>query len=58
MTFHTPEEIRGPDDSQVFGVHVSDGAEGCQVREVSHEVLQSPVEKKSKSLIHIFKKQL
>lgn len=43
----SPEEIRGPDDSQVFGVHVSDGAEGRQVGEVSHEVLQSSVEKRA-----------
>lgn len=41
----SPEEVRRPDNSQVFSVHVSDGAEGCQVGEVSHEVLQSPVDK-------------
>lgn len=41
----SPEEVRRPDNSQVFSVHVSDGAEGGQVGEVSHEDLQSPVDK-------------
>lgn len=38
-----PEEIGSPDDRQVFGVHVGGGAEGGQVREMPHEVFQSPV---------------
>ncbi len=41
----SPEEIRRPDNSQVFSVHVGDGAECCQVGEVSHEVFQGPVER-------------
>lgn len=31
-----PEEVGGPDDSQVFRVHVGDRAEGGQVGEMSH----------------------
>lgn len=45
-----PEEVRCPDDCKVFSVHVSDGAEGGQVGEVSHEVLQSPVSKVNRNI--------
>ena len=41
----SPEEVRRPDNGQVFSVHVGGGAGGGQVGEVSHEVLQSPVDK-------------
>ena len=37
-----PQQVGGPDNSQVLAVHVGDVAECCQVREVSHEELQSP----------------
>lgn len=49
----SPEEIRGPDNSQVFGVHVSGGAEGGQVGEVSHEVFQSPVGQTSRASVFL-----
>lgn len=45
MPQRSPEEIRSPDDRQVFSVHVGGGAEGGQVGQMSHEVFQSPVGK-------------
>lgn len=47
----SPEEIGSPDDSQVFGVHVSGGAEGGQVGQMSHEVFQSPAGGKNLCLV-------
>lgn len=45
-----PEEVRCPDNCQVFSVHVSDRAECGQVGEMSHEELQSPVYKENSNI--------
>ena len=37
-----PEQVGGPDDGQVLGVHVGDGAEGGQAGQVPHQELQAP----------------
>lgn len=37
-----PEQVWGPNDGQVFGVHVSDAAERSQTGEVPHEEFQCP----------------
>ena len=39
-----PEQVGGPDDGQVLGVHVGDGAEGGQAGKVPHQELQAPGE--------------
>lgn len=42
----SPEEVRRPDDGQVFSVHVGDRTEGGQAGKVPHEVLQRPADVK------------
>lgn len=42
----SPEEVRRPDNGQVFSVHVGDRTEGGQAGKVPHEVLQRPADVK------------
>ena len=42
QSIYPPEEIGGPDDGQVPGVHVGLGGLGSHSHKVAHEKLQSP----------------
>lgn len=41
---HTPQQIGGPHDGQVAGMHVGLGTERGHVHQVAHEELQGPAE--------------
>ena len=53
MPVYIPEEVRRPDDGQVFAVHAGLGAVGSDPRQVADEVLGCAVVRRRQLLHHV-----